>query len=393
MQIAYLLAMAVLGASLCLYVIQLACVYHHTRRRPAPGALLEPISILKPLCGKIDGLRENLDSFARLNYPRFEIILGVKCPKDTALPVARDFQKCHPGLPIKIIINDHQFGWNPKINNLVPMMMHAAHDLILISDDNVRVEADYLRDTMAEMKEDTGLVYNLIRGTNGARFGAILENLHLNSFIAGSVCFLQKMLRHPCVIGKSMLMRRSTLQRIGGFETVRNALAEDYLLGKHFQSQGYRVALSPHRVSNVNINWSFQRFVNRHARWAKMRFWIGTYRYAGEWLGNPIACSLIALIIQPEWFSVFMLAMVCIDKTILDWLMSRRLTAEIPFRHFLLMPIKDLIIAIAWFAPFINRTIVWRDKKFTVSWGSRLRPFEEKRDEEMMEVDPLPVLS
>jgi ceramide glucosyltransferase len=350
------------------------------------------VSILKPLCGAFDGLAENLESFVRLNYPQFEILLGVKSSHDSALPVAREFQKRHPHLPINIVVNDQQFGWNPKMNNLVPMMRRAAHDLVLISDDNVRVEPNYLRDTAAEMTGHTGLVYNLILGAQAVSLGAILENLHLNSFIMGSMCFLQNALRHPCVIGKSMLFRRSTIQRIGGVEAVKNALAEDYLLGRYFQRHGYRVALSSHPINNINSDWPLRRFVNRHARWAKMRFWIGTYRYAAEWLGNPIAVSLIVFMLQPGWSTFGLSILISAAKAFLDWMASRKLAAEAPMWHYLLTPLKDILIGLIWFAPFLNRTIVWREKKFKLNYGSKLQPYEENQVREEIELDPLPAL-
>ncbi len=386
-------ALSLLAASLLVYLIQFFCVFHHTRRRTPSAASSEPISILKPLCGYVEGLEENLESLAQLDYPHYEIIFGVKSQDDSALPAARSFQKRHPNLPVKIVINNRQYGYNPKVNNLVPMMTKAAHDLVLISDDNVRVEKNYLRDTIPEMSDGVGLVYNLIRGTGAAKLGAILENLHLNSFIAGSVCFLHKLMNHPCVIGKSMLFRRSTLQRIGGFDAVRNVLAEDYLLGRYFQRRGYRVALCSHGISNVNVNWSVRRFINRHARWATMRFWIGTYQYISEWLGNPIACALIAFAIQPSLLVATSFVLISVGKIIFDHMIARRLGADMPFLHFLLTPFKDLLIAMIWFAPFMNRTIRWRGKKYTVGLGSRLRPYEEKQFDETTEVEPLPVLS
>lgn len=388
------IALSLLAVSLLIYLVQFLCVFHHTRRRPASSMVFaEPISIIKPLCGYIEGLEENLESFARMDYPLYEIILGVKSSDDSALPVARAFQERHPSLPIKIVINNRQYGYNPKVNNLVPMMTQALHDMVLISDDNVRVEKNYLRDTIAEMSDGVGLVYNLIRGTGAAKLGAVLENLHLNSFIAGSVCFLHKVMSHPCVIGKSMLFRRSTLQRIGGFDVVRNVLAEDYLLGRYFQRRGYRVALCSRGISNVNVNWSLRRFVSRHARWAKMRFWIGTYQYASEWLGNPVTCAVIAFATQPSLLFGASLALISAGKIILDRMIARRLGADMPLQHFLLTPIKDLLIALIWFAPFMNRTIRWREKNYVVGLGSRLRPYEEKQFEEPTAIEPLPVLS
>ncbi|MCK6562649.1 glycosyltransferase [candidate division KSB1 bacterium] len=385
--------LAALVLSGLIYLIQAWCVLYQTRRKQQHTASLPPVSILKPLCGQVDGLAENLESFARLRYPEYEIIFGLKSAGDEAIAVARAFQARHPELPIKIVIDERQFGFNPKVNNLVPMMVHASYDLLLISDDNVRVPPDYLRDTVAEMTEGTGLVYNLICGLGGERLGSILENLHLNSFIAGSVCFLHTLLRHPCVIGKSMLLRRSTLQQTGGLQQVRNVLAEDYLLGRHYQRQGYRVALCRTPVCNFNVTWPLRSFWRRHVRWARMRFWIGTYRYAAEWLGNPLAIALAWSLVEPGWFSGGVFAGLAAAKSVADWLLARRLSPAVDFRHFLLMPVKDLLIALVWFAPFTSRTIRWREKKLVVGLGSKLRPHRENSGAGVLHHTSLPVLS
>lgn len=380
-------------AGAAIYLLQAACVFHHLRRKPRLAFAAEPVSILKPLCGDIEGLRENLESFAHLDYPRYEILLGVKSEQDSALPAARDFMRSHPHLPIRIVIDKREFGYNPKINNLIPMMVRARHDLILITDDNVRVSPDYLARTVSEMTAETGLVYNLIRGAGAKSLAAALENLHLNSFIIGSVCFLHKLLRHPCVIGKSMLMRRSTLQHNGGLPAVRNVLAEDYLLGRYFQKRGYRLALCSHAVTNVNQSWPLKKFLNRHMRWSKMRFWIGGYRYASEWLGNPVALAFVHLLINPGAAAALAMLLITTGKIFLDYVLAQKINAGMPLRYFLLTPLKDLLIAGLWFTPFCGRTVNWRGKEYYISRGSKLRARVKMFDLTDWQPDPLPVLS
>ena len=132
-------------------------------------------------------------------------------------------------------------GLNPKVNNLIPAYRTAKYEYILISDSNVMVGKNYLREIVKPIEDpEAGLVSNLIKGVGGYTVGSVFENLHLNSFIMGSVCFLDRFLKMPCVVGKSMLMRKSDLEAIGGFNAVKDVLAEDYIIGKKMHDDGQK---------------------------------------------------------------------------------------------------------------------------------------------------------
>jgi len=139
-------------------------------------------------------------------------------------------------------------------------------------------------------------VSNLIRGVGGRSIGAVLENLHLNSFIIGSVSFLDQFLGMPCVIGKSMLMKKEDLQALGGLEAFKDILAEDFIIGREMTKAGKKVALSNYLVSNVNEYWDVKRFLNRHTRWGKLRWRIGGLKYFSEILANPVFVAALPVV-------------------------------------------------------------------------------------------------
>ncbi len=212
---------------------------------PLPG-----VSILKPLKGLDDNLFDNLESICIQDYPQYEVIFSLQDHNDPAFKVARKIKDKYPDKDITIIVERCNAGLNPKVNNLIPAYKIAKFEHVLISDSNVMVNRNYLQDIVRHMEDpEVGLVSNIIKGTGGRTFGAIFENLHLNSFVMGSVCFLDKFLKMPCVVGKSMLMRKQDIEAIGGFRAVKDVLAEDYLIGKKLHQRGKKVVLSNHIIS------------------------------------------------------------------------------------------------------------------------------------------------
>ncbi|MDA8387580.1 MAG: ceramide glucosyltransferase [Nitrospiraceae bacterium] len=284
---AALAAMGIVSCGLQLWAVRSYAPGAKNKKASEGGGHFPPVSILKPLKGLDDNLFDNLESFCKLDYPEYEIIFALQDINDLAFKVASKIKLKYPDKDISIVVQRCEEGLNPKVNNLIPARGRSKHEYILISDSNVCVRKEYLKRIMARMQEPgAGLVTNLVEGVGARSLGSVFENLHLNSFIMGSVCFLDKFMGMPCVVGKSMLMKKTDLEAIGGLVAVKDVLAEDYMIGKKMAESGRRVVLSGFRVQTVNHYWGMKRFLGRHTRWAKLRWKIGGARYLAELILN-----------------------------------------------------------------------------------------------------------
>jgi ceramide glucosyltransferase len=357
-------------------------MYKKLQSAKACGSDFSPaISVLKPLCGVDEGLYENLLSFVQQRYPEFELLFSVADPRDPALAVVQRLRREYPDAPLRVIVHgEHELIANPKVISLVHMARAARHDYLLVSDSNVRAAPDYLAAIAAEMHDpNVGLVSNLIVGSGEESIGAQCENLHLNTFVLGGVC-MADMADRPCVVGKSMLMRRDELARLGGFDGMRYVLAEDFLLGQRYHDAGYRVVLSQHAVATYNRKLPVRRFLARHLRWAQLRrscalgpFLSEALLYATPWLVAP----LLVIETDERWLpcTVALLARVTSDG-----LMARSVTGRWPSATALaLVPLKDTLLMGIWTLALFYRSVAWRGHALRIGPGSRLLPGDAER--------------
>ena len=378
---------ALVSFGLMIYGLQIVAVRlalspaRNRERYPILSQSCPPISVIKPLKGLEDNLFGNLESFCVQDYPEYEVIFSLQDENDPAYKVVRKVKEKFPDKPISIVVERCHHGFNPKVNNLFSAYRHSRYSMILISDSNVMVDPHYLR-TIAKPMDDpeVGLVCNLIKGVGGKTIGSIFENLHLNSFILGNICFLDKYLRIPCVVGKSMLMRKSDLEAVGGLASVKDVLAEDHFIGEKIRGQKQRVVISNYLIHNVNEYWNLRKFINRHVRWGKMRWKIGGMRYLLELTINPvfIAC-LPLLLLGPTEKSLFVLALVCLIKILGDFYLGRSISTPTHPLLYLLSPIKDVLMGVLWFVPLTDDTVVWRGNRYVMGKDTRLSLCPERK--------------
>jgi len=349
------------------------------QRKGEDDGEMPPVSILKPLKGVDDRLLDNLESFCRLDYPEYEIVFCLQGASDPALRVARKVKEAHPGREISIVVADCREGLNPKVNNMMPGYAAAKHPFVLISDSNVAPDPGYLREAVSHFRDpEVGLVSHLVRGVGARTLGARLESQHLNTFILPSVCLLDRMFSMPCVVGKSMLMRRSDLEALGGLDAVKDYLAEDYILGERFRRAGKKVVVSSSPVNTVNVYRTVRQFLSRHARWNRMRFSIAGPAYFSELFTNPVAWSLLTVVSTAGDGDVLAAAGVVVAaKASMDAALLARLGERREAWRAYLGPLRDLLAFGLWFSAFYSRNVEWRGRTLRITRGSRLVPVAE----------------
>lgn len=352
-----------------------------TRRRDGLPDHTPPVTVLKPLKGLDEGLEVNLRSFFEQDYPEFQLLFGVADADDPAIGVVRKLMAEYPDRDAHLVVGTPAFGLNPKVENLAAMYPHRKHDVILISDSNVRAKPGYLRETACYLADPSvGLVTNIFAGVDEKKFGATLENLQLNGFVAGNfaAAFL---LRITCVVGKSMMMPVKALEAIGGLAAARNLLAEDQAVGVKVRKAGYRIALSHHVIDNVNESRDLKWFLNRHSRWLKIRYQMARPTFLIEPLSNLTTIGLVWAFAGDSALAWVGLAALVGLGVVRDAAQTRWLRGTFPkARDLMLSPVKDLFMLPIWLDALVNRKIQWRGHRLMVGRFTRLRAARVPRE-------------
>lgn len=371
------LVIVLLGAAaigLVLLAVQCVALWLHRRGTPAKPVTRPPVSILKPLCGLDDDLEAHLELFATLDYPRYELLLGLETAADPALPVARAAAKRFPGR-VRVVIQRGAPGLNPKVNQLVTLAREATGEVLVVSDSNTRVPAGFLDEIVALLaKPEVGLVAHPVAGVGERRLGAALDNLHLTTIGLGCVA-ARRVAGQDLVIGKTMSLRKTDLEALGGFESFAHVLAEDYLMGRRVVDQlGLQVALAHTAVHSVSRKHPVGAFLSRYCRWSVMqRMAVGNGVYASQLLLNPSALCLLAFVLQPNRTTLAALAFCCTLRLTVD-AFAGVLLRDHGFSLMTLAatPLKDLLVGMAWLYGATHDTVTWRGHPLRVLPGTTL---------------------
>jgi ceramide glucosyltransferase len=343
-------------------------------RPPQP---LPSVSILKPLKGTDPDIYESFRSHCLQDYPDYEIIFGVSDPGDPAVASVLQLQREFPNHAIRLVVSSNILGPNVKVSNLEQMLQTARHQHLLINDSDIRVERDYLRRVIAPLADErVGMVTCLYRGAAASTFGSQLESLGISTdFCAGVLVARQLEGGLRFGLGSTLVFRRAELDRVGGFQSIVDFLADDYELGRRIAALGLQVVLSDVVVETHLPAYDLGGFFSHQLRWARGVRDSRASGYVGLVSTYGLMWGLLAVVAAhaaPWSWAVLGFTMLLRLAVALTVGKSVLQDAQLP-KHLWLLPLRDLIAVVVWVASFVGNTVSWRGDRFKLKKGRLTR--------------------
>jgi ceramide glucosyltransferase len=296
------------------------------------------------------------------------MLFGVADPADPVCEMVRRLIAENPDRRAQLVVCEKLSGPNAKAAKLARLEPLAAHDLILISDADVRVPPDFLASFVAPLREEkVALVNCFYRLANPATTAMQWEAVAINADFWSQVLQSQSLKPLDFALGAAILLRRKPLADIGGFAALANSLADDYQLGHRIAQTGSRIALCPVVVECWDAPQDWTQVWKHQLRWARTIRVCQPWPYFFSLLSNATFWPLVWLAVSisekilwaPLAVVVFLLVRIILARNL-----QRRFTPE---RHLIspawLVPVRDLLNVAVWCAALLGNTIEWRGRK------------------------------
>ena len=336
-----------------------------------------PISILKPLKGTDPDIYESFRSHCLQDYPEYEIIFGVSDADDPAVASVEQLQREFPNHPIRLIVSPIKLGANLKVSNLEQMLQAARYQHLLVNDSDICVERDYLRKIIAPLADEhVGMVTCLYRGVAASTLGSRLESLGISADFGPGVLVARQLeggLRFG--LGSTLAFRRRDLERIGGFQSIVDFLADDYELGRRIADLGLRVLLS-HAVVETHLPaYDLRGFLSHQLRWARGVRDARIGGYIGLVSTYGVMWALLVLIgARAAPWSWAVLVVTVLLRFVVALVVGRTVLGDRGLLGRLwLLPVRDLVAVVVWVASFAGHTVTWRGDRFELKNGRLIR--------------------
>jgi ceramide glucosyltransferase len=372
--LATLLAGSFVYSLLVIVAARRYCAMRVSRSSPADPCLLEPVSILKPLAGLDLGLESNLRTFFRQDYPDFEILFAVRQPGDPAVAVVERLQYEYPRVRSRLLITGEPPYPNAKVFSLDRMLAAAEHDLVVMSDSDIRVGADLLRVVAGEFQNPAlGVATCPYRAVAGASLWSRLEAIGMNTDFLAGILVARMLEGMRFAVGPTIVARRSALDSIGGFDRLKDYLAEDFALGKFAAEAGYGVNLSSYVVEHHIGSQNLTNNIRHRLRWVRSTRRSRPVGYVGQVLTMPLPLAAILVAMCPPMWPALPLAFLI--RAGAAWAVARGALGT--RLNWLLLPVEDAAAFLFWIAGFFGRTITWRGRNYRLASDGRFELLAE----------------
>src|SRR5712692_6779700 len=386
------LAVLVLAAGpLVYYLLSLYCTVEYflalRRSPPRDDSFAPPVSILKPVRGVDHDAYENFASYCRLDYPEYELVFAMADPHDPVIPVIEKLQRDFPGRAIQFVTDVPRVGENDKVNSLCRLVKEACHDLLVMSDSDVRVERDYLREVVAPFADaGVGAVTSFYRCAGGGTMAADLDMLGMCMDSVPSALVARKLEgKVQFAYGWTMATTKERLTEIGGWEAMANHHSDDFELGNRIAGKGHRVELMREPVSMNFPKEKVNEFLQHELRWSIGLRNVRPAGYAGMIFTHGLPWVILAamvagvsgwMMVAASYLLAYLILRVGLAYAAGVWgLRDYNIAPKL-----WLAPVRDAVSAAVWFVGFFTNRIRWRGLEYRVR-NRLLEPLRDTRTE------------
>jgi ceramide glucosyltransferase len=326
----------------------------------APG-----LTLFKPLKGADDETPVCLESWLAQDYSGpVQILFGVADPNDPVCEIVRDLKKLYPDRDVDLVICNPILGANAKVSTLTYLESKAKHPFWVVSDADVFAPEDLLSEIAHEFRNDeTALVNCFYKLEPPASAAMLWESVAINADFWSQVCQSNSMKPMDFALGAVMAARRTAVEKIGGFRSLLNQLADDYQLGHRIAATDGRIRLSSVVVECREKPKNFREVWKHQLRWARTIRVCQPVPYFMSILANMTLWTIAWIAVN----GVTPAARVLLILRVLTAMSNQaRLTDGRRAAEAVFAPIKDLLQFAVWVCAFSGSTVTWRGETFRV---------------------------
>jgi ceramide glucosyltransferase len=341
---------------------------------------LPPVTIFKPVHGMEGRLQQNLASFFEQDYPDYEIIIGARSADDPAIVLAGELQRQYPNVKSRIVTSGPPEWPNAKVFTLDKMIRLSSNDYFVISDSDVRVGPDFLRNVIPLLFDrKLGLVSCLYRGDPSADFWSSLEALGMSVEMPSGVVVADMLEGIRFALGPAVAFRRDALDAIGGIATTADYYSDDYVLGNKIWAAGYKVIFCHYFIHHVLTPRPFVRTLGDQLRWMKSTRHSRPWGHIGSGLTFAMPFGILGFLSAAALGNTslglgLLLAAYfnrLVQCLVVGWGLLKDPRA---LRLCWLYPLRDLQGFLVWAASFLSHTFYWRGEIYRFTDEGRIVP-------------------
>jgi ceramide glucosyltransferase len=385
-----LLGIALLGTATSTFFLLMVLVAAIRRRRwvrdaraaaaTTPESKLPPVTIFKPVHGSELRLKRNLESFFEQDYPQFEIIIGAREADDPGLRIAEEVLQRYVHVKSRVVISGPPSWPNAKVFSLSKMIPRGAYDYFVISDSDVEVSPNFLREVIPTLLDrGIGLVTCPYRGVSAGDFWSSLEALGMSVEMPSGVMVAELVEGIRFALGPAVAFRREVLDRIGGIAATADYYSDDFVLGSLVWAAGYKVVFSHHVIRHVLTPRSWLRTFGDQLRWMKSTRYSRPLGHIGAGLTYAIPFGFLGLIaaytLGNPLLGFGLLGAAFLNRVIQSVAVGWETIGDRRALRFCwLYPLRDLLGFFTWVASFTGGVFFWRGETYRFGRGGRITP-------------------